>query len=65
MLKPRPFKPRPERLEPNLVAQETESDVAKETESEVAEADFGEPLDLEKELGLTPDSEEPAPPERL
>jgi hypothetical protein len=49
--------------ETDAVASETELDITHEPD--VATADFGEPLDLDKELGLAPDSEQPAPPERL
>ena len=54
----------PDTGEPSPVAEDLhESELI--AEPDVATADFGEPIDLDKELGLEPDAEQPAPPERL
>jgi hypothetical protein len=58
--------PEPDTAEPNPAAVENESEPV--LDADVATADFGEPLDLDKELGLAPDAddaEKSTPPERL
>jgi hypothetical protein len=61
------LEPEPDTTEPNPAAIEKESEPVLD-DADIATADFGEPLDLDKELGLSPDAdaaEKSTPPERL